>query len=343
MMKPLRMGLVGFAQGYYATLYSRICSRRKDVEFIGVCDLGMPPDEVEACAEITAEAHARDLGVPLFHDFEDLLAEGPQAVIITSETADHHSYAVTAIERGIHAFIGKPMTVTSAAARQIIAAQAKHPGVVVLPGEPARYEDGMIQGRQSLLSGEVGKPLMAHLSINHPAMTNHPWQMDLARSGGPFIEFGSYVADLAEWVIGSPIVSVYALAENFMHPQIEGPDNGKLLCQHANSALSSLDVLCSIHWKYPFLGLEVICEKGSVRADYHNYSLYVQQSEGSRLAEPRTSAMNQREIEHFLDCVLYGDRPVITPEDYLSTILILEAAVVSIKTKAPVRISRDGE
>jgi predicted dehydrogenase len=302
----------------------------------------MPPDQVEACAEITAEEHARDLGVPLFHHFEDLMAEAPQALIITSETSDHHRYAITAIEHGVHAFIGKPMTVSSAAARAIIATRAKNPGVVVLPGEPARYEDGMIEGRQSVLSGELGKPLMAHLSINHPAMTNHPWQMDLVRSGGPFIEFGSYVADLAEWVIGSPVFSVYALAANFMHPQVGGPDNGKLLCQHANGTLSSLDVLCSIHWGYPFLGLEVICEKGSVRADYHNYSLYVQQSQGSRLGEPRTSAMNQREIEHFLDCVLYGARPGITPEEYLSTILILEAACTSLETRSPVRVIRDG-
>jgi xylose dehydrogenase (NAD/NADP) len=341
-MKSLRMGLVGFAQGYYATLYSRICSRRKDVEFIGVCDLGMPPVEVEACAEITAEEFARELGVPLVHTFEELLEKELQALIITSETADHHRYAISAIERGIHVFIGKPMTVSSAAAREIIAARAQHPQVVILPGEPARYEDGMIQGRQSVRAGEVGKPLMAHLSINHPAMTNHPWQMDVARSGGPFIEFGSYVADLAEWVIGSPVVSVYALAENFIHPQIGGPDNGKLLCQHANGTLSSLDVLCSIHWNYPFLGLEVICERGSIRADYHNYSLYVQRSEESRLAEPRTSAMNQREIEHFLDCVLYGTQPIITPEEYLSTILILEAACTSLETKLPVRNLRDG-
>ena len=340
-MKPLRMGLVGFAQGYYATLYSRICNERKDVEFIGVCDLGMPPDQVEACAEITAEEYARELGVPLVHDFEDLLEKEPQALIITSETADHHHYSIPAIERGIHVFIGKPMTVSSAAAREIILARVKHPKVVIIPGEPARYEDGMIQGRQSVLSGEIGKPLMAHFSINHPAMTNHPWQMKVAKSGGPFIEFGSYVADLAEWIIGSPIVSVYARAENFMHPQVEGPDNGKLLCQHANGTLSSLDVLCSIHWNYPFLGLEVIGENGSLRADYHNYSLYVQLSDGSRLAEPRTSAMNQREVEHFLDCVLYGAQPVITPKDFLSTILILEAACTSLETKMPVNILRD--
>jgi predicted dehydrogenase len=88
-------------------------------------------------------------------------------------------------------------------------------------------------------------------------------------------------------------------------------------------------------------GLEVIGENGSLRADYHNYSLYVQLSDGSRLAEPRTSAMNHREVEHFLDCVLYGAQPVITPKDFLSTILILEAACTSLETKMPVNILRD--
>src|SRR5512139_200141 len=99
-MKSLRVGLVGLAQGWYATLYSRACARRKEVDFIGICDLGMSPQEVYACAEITAEDFAQELEVPLFHSFEDLMNESPGALIVTSETADHHRHAIPAIEAG---------------------------------------------------------------------------------------------------------------------------------------------------------------------------------------------------------------------------------------------------
>jgi predicted dehydrogenase len=310
------------------------------VDFIGICDLGMSSKDVYACAEITAEGFAQELGVPLFHAFEDLMNEDPGALIVTCETADHHRYALPAIEAGVHIFSGKPLTTTVVVAREIAAVASRHPSVVVQPGEPARYEDAMIQARQSVQAGDIGKPLMAHLFVNHPAMTNHPWQMSFQRSGGPFVEFGTYVADLAEWIVGSRIKSVYALGKNFLYPQVDGPDNGKLLCEHENGTLSSLDICCSITWNYPFLGLEIVGECGCLRADYHNYPLIIQKSDGFKASEPRYASMNQREIEHFLECIFEGKQPIITVEDYVSTIAVIEAALASLQLQGKVEVMR---
>lgn len=337
-MDTIRVGLVGLAQGWYATLYSRACAQMRDVEFIGVCDLGVSEEYARACAEISAAAFAAELGVPLIHDFGALLERGPHALIITSETVDHHRYAVPAIEAGVHVFIGKPMTTTLAAAQAIAAAAVKQPAVVVLPGEPARYEDGMIQARARLQEGQIGRPLMVHVYVNHLAMTNHAWEMSAERSGSPLIEFGSYPADLAEWVVGAPIKTVYAQADNFMTPAIEGPDNVKMLCRHQNGTISTLDVYSAITWDYPFLGLEIIGERGCIRADYHNYPVYVHKKDAVLVSSPRYSPMNAREIEHFMDCVRGRATPVITPQEYVSTIRLLEAARRSIAEGQPVEI-----
>jgi predicted dehydrogenase len=268
------------------------------------------------------------------------MQENPGALIVTSETGEHHRYVLPAIEAGVHIFVGKPLTTTLALARQIHEAARRHPAVVVQPGEPARYEDAMLQARQSLKAGEIGRPLMARLFVNHPTMTNHEWQMRFERSGGPFIEFGTYVADLAEWVLGSSIVSVYAQGKNFMHPQVDGPDNGMLLCEHENGALSHLSIYCSLQWNYPFLGLDIVGEKGCLQADYHNYPLMVHGFDSCRVSEPRYSPMNQREIDHFLDCVFKGKQPCITPEDYVSTIAVMESALESLKSQALVQVKR---
>ena len=337
-MEQIRVGLVGLAQGYYATLYARTCARMRDVEFIGVCDLGVTDEYTRACAETMAAELAAELGVPLVRNQEELLDKKPDALIVTSETADHHRHAVLAIEAGVHVFIGKPMTVTLAATEEIVAAAERHPSLIVLPGQPARYEDGMIQARDRLREGQIGRSLMAHLFVNHPAMINHAWEMDAKRSGGPLIEFGSYPVDLAEWIIGSPIQSVYAQADNFMHPQVDGPDNVKMLCRHNDGTISSLDVYSSISWNYPFLGLEIIGERGCIRADYHNYPIYVHGEDTVRVSNPRYSSMNQREIEHFMDCVRGKAKPVINPQEYVNTIRVLEAARDSIDRGRPVEI-----
>jgi predicted dehydrogenase len=339
-MEKLRVGLVGMSQGWYATLYSRACAQRKDVDFIGICDLGESQDYVRACAEISAEEFSTELKVPLFHQFNDLMRENPGALIVTSETGDHHRYVLPAIEAGVHVFVGKPLTTTLANALEIHHASMQRPDVVVQPGEPARYEEAMIQARNRVMAGEIGRPLMARLYVNHPTMTNHEWQMRFERSGGPFIEFGTYVADLAEWVLDSPIHTVFAQGRNFLHPQVDGPDNAFLLCEHQNGAFSSLGILCSIRWNYPFLDMDIVGEKGCLRADYHNYPLVQNGAQSSWMSEPRYSPMNQREIDHFLECVLNGKKPVITPEDYVSTIAVMEAAHESLSSHAPVRVSR---
>ncbi|MCL4561988.1 MAG: Gfo/Idh/MocA family oxidoreductase [Chloroflexi bacterium] len=339
-MEKQRVGLVGLAQGWYATLYSRHCAQRQDVRFVGICDLGESNDYVRACAETTADEFAQEIGTPLFHRFEDLMDTKPTALIVTNESGAHHSIAVPAIETGVHVFLGKPATITLSAAEQIAAASTLHPGVVVLPGEPARYEDGMIQAQSGVASGVIGKPLMTHIFVNHPAMTNHAWEMDPKRGGGPVIEFGCYVIDLAEWIVGSPIVSVAAMGANFLHPQIPTPDNVKMIAEHANGGFSSLDMCSSIHWTYPFLGLEVIGEKGSIRTDYHNYPTYIQTPEGCQVSEPRTSAMNLREIEHFMDCIQGKARPGITIQDYVSTMQVLEAVQEALASGRRVPVKR---
>jgi myo-inositol 2-dehydrogenase/D-chiro-inositol 1-dehydrogenase len=339
-MEQIRVGLVGLAQGYYATLYSRICAHMRDVEFIGICDLGITEEYARACAEISPAEFAAELGVPLVHDLAKLLDRGPHALIVTSETVDHHRHAVHAMEANVHVFIGKPMTTTLAAAEEIVSVAERQPSLVVLPGQPARYEDGMSQARDRLQSGHIGHPLMAHLFVNHPAMTNHAWEMSAERSGSPLIEFGSYPVDLAEWIVGSPIKTVYAQADNYQTPQIEGPDNIKMLCRHSNGTISSLDVYSSISWNYPFLGLEIIGEHGCIRADYHNYPVYVHRADSVQVSSPRYSLMNQREIEHFMDCVRGKATPIITPQEYVSTIRVLEAARKSIDQGQPVEILR---
>jgi myo-inositol 2-dehydrogenase/D-chiro-inositol 1-dehydrogenase len=339
-MGKLRIGLVGLSQGWYAKLYSRFCASHKDVEFIGVCDLGVSDDYTLATAEITARQFADELEVPVYHSFEDLMAQDPGALIITCETRDHHHYVIPAVKAGVHCIVGKPLTCTLAAAQEVAKVVSEHESVIVLPGQPARYEDGLMEARKKVMSGSIGKPLMTHLLINHPTMTNHEWQMRFDRSGGPFVEFGTYVADLAEWIVGSPIKSVYARGNNFLYPGVDGPDNAKLLCEHDNGTLSSLDIHCSITWNYPFLGLEIIGEKASLRANYHNYTLMIQGNNHYELGDTRLSPMNQREIEHFLDCVLHHQTPIITPQDHVSTIAVIESAIKSMQSDQPELVIR---
>ena len=337
-MRTLRYGLIGFAQGYYATTYTRVAAARKDVEVVGVCDLGQPVDYVEACAELTAERFAEELGVPLYHKLDELLGKNLDAVMITSETCEHAAHALAAIQRGIHILIGKPMTLRADEVRQMIETAAGKP-LVILPGQPARYEDGVIAAREQIARGAIGRPIMGRVFVNHPAMVNHEWERDEQRSGGPLGEFGYYCCDLIRWMMGAEPAEVFAYADNFCTPEIQSPDNLKILVRFTNGSLGSMDCSSSIRFNYPFLDLECIGETGVVRTQYHNYPAVMQRTDHVELAPIRYSPMNEREMHHFLDCVQGKDKPRMLLRDAIQVARMIDAIRESLRLHKPVSLA----
>ncbi|WP_256872969.1 Gfo/Idh/MocA family protein [Candidatus Entotheonella palauensis] len=108
-------------------------------------------------------------------------------------------------------------------------------------------------------SGDIGRPLTARVFVNHIAMTSPQWQRDMAKSGGPLGEFGTYGFDIVRWVLGAEPTEVFAYGENFMHTrEIETWDNIKALLKFANGSLGSVHICTSISWEYPFFDLEVV-------------------------------------------------------------------------------------
>lgn len=337
-MRTLRYGLIGFAQGYYATMYTRVAATRKDVEVVGLCDLGQSADYVEACAELTAERFAEEVGAPLFHELDELLGSNLDVVMIASETRDHAAHALAAIQRGVHILVGKPMTLRADEVKQVIQAAAGKP-LVILPGEPARYEDGMIAARDQIARGAIGRPIMGRVFVNHPAMVNHEWERDEQRSGGPLGAFAYYCCDLIRWMMGAEPVEVFAYAENFCTPEIQSPDNLKILVRFTNASMGSMDCTSSIRFSYPFLDLECIGETGVVRTDYHNYPAAVQRTDRVELAPIRYSPMNEREMHHFLNCVQGTEKPRVLLRDALQVARMIDAIRESLRLHQPVSLA----
>ena len=58
MQGKLTCGLIGLSQGWYANLFATELVAMKDVELVGVCDLGKSRDYVLDCIGIDAEEFA---------------------------------------------------------------------------------------------------------------------------------------------------------------------------------------------------------------------------------------------------------------------------------------------
>ncbi|MGQ9779569.1 MAG: Gfo/Idh/MocA family protein [Bacillota bacterium] len=338
MATTLRYGLIGISQGYYARVYSQAAARTKGVEVIGLCDLGRPEEYVRDCLGTDAAAFAAEIGAPLFHRLEDLLALAPDIVFIASEPCEHVAHALAALDAGAHVLVAKPI---SLAAEEIdrLATAAQKTGRVVLPGQPARYEEGMIRAAAEIRRGAIGRPLVVRLLVNHEAMLAPAWERETPRSGGPLGTFGIYCFDLVRWLTGLEFTEVFAYGDNFtLRGQIEEADNILITGRLTGGTMASICLTSSVRWNYPFLDLEVIGERRTLRVNYHNYTVITQGAEGACFGPVRYSPMNQNELAHFLEVVRGLAEPHLTLEDAKRALLLIEATRASIARHAPVKL-----
>src|SRR5829696_5673463 len=109
----------------------------------------------------------RDTDVDLLTDLEELLSSDIDAVYISSRNDQHAAHAITAAEAGKHVLLEKPMALTVADARAIVASADKA-GVQLavnhhLPGSPLHAT-----ARQLVADGRIGTLYSAR--INHAVL-----------------------------------------------------------------------------------------------------------------------------------------------------------------------------
>ena len=98
-MEKIRIGVAG--TGHLGNFHTKMFAQIPTVELVGVYDVD------KAKAERIAAEH----GTKAFGDYEQLIAE-VQAVSIATTTVTHFDVARRALEKGVHAFIEKPITET---------------------------------------------------------------------------------------------------------------------------------------------------------------------------------------------------------------------------------------
>ncbi|MBV7339940.1 Gfo/Idh/MocA family oxidoreductase [Chloroflexi bacterium TSY] len=144
--KKLTCGLIGLSQGWYANVYASELLAMKDVEFVGICDLGKSWDYALDCIGMSAEEFAAKFGTTLYHDAAEMLQQKLDMVVVASEIAEHYETTRLALEAGTHVFACKPFTFISDEVRRAIQIAQKRERMVLV-GLPSRYEDGLSRSK----------------------------------------------------------------------------------------------------------------------------------------------------------------------------------------------------
>jgi predicted dehydrogenase len=101
-------------------------------------------------------------------DFAALLARREvDAVVLATPPSRHHAMALAALEAGKHVWVEKPLALTAAHGRELVAAAARR-GTTLFVDETFLYDPLVVEMRQRIEAGELGD--VYHLSFERLGM-----------------------------------------------------------------------------------------------------------------------------------------------------------------------------
>lgn len=147
---------------------------------------------------------------------EILADQNIEAVLICSSTSTHAGLIVQAAQAGKHIFCEKPIDLDLSKVDATLAAVQKA-GVKLQIGFNRRFDANFARVRQSVTSGEIGRPQLVHIISRDPTP---PPLAYIKTSGGIFLDMTIHDFDIARFLIGDEVEEVYTAAGVLVDPEI---------------------------------------------------------------------------------------------------------------------------
>lgn len=143
-----------------------------------------------------------------------------EAVVIATPHHMHTEITVTALGRGKHVLLEKPMAPTVAECDAILAAERAGGGRLMV-GHLPRFLRPVMAAGEIVASGRVGRPVTGTSAMVKLWMQGNrrPWHLDPATGGGMLMTAGIHALDQLVWLMGSQVVGVSAMAGAVFHEQ----------------------------------------------------------------------------------------------------------------------------
>lgn len=140
----LRVGVVGY--GYWGPQLVRNLDRLPNAEVAYIADLS-PERREKAGLEFPS--------AQLTNNLDEVLTSDVDAVVIATPIRTHYALARTALERGKHVFVEKPLAASSAEAEELVAL-ARQVGRVLMVGHTFMYNPAVEELRRLVQGGALG-------------------------------------------------------------------------------------------------------------------------------------------------------------------------------------------
>jgi len=350
-MSQLKVGLIGL--GSISQAHIKAYKAQENVELYALCT-----SNEERLKKNAAEHKVQHI----FTDYNEMLKlEELDAVSVCTWNSEHAKASIAALKAGKHVLCEKPMAMNTQEALEMEKV-AKESGKVLMIGLTRRFSDECQILKDFISAGSLGDIYYAKASYLRRAGYPGGWFGDRKRSGGgPLIDLGVHMIDLARHLMGSPkpvaVTGVtynklgprtnikkrggYASADQNSNPVFDVEDLAVGLIKFDNGATLLVETSFSLNIKAETENLELFGTKGGAKL-YPKLELYTEQNDYLVDISPVNNTVLSfedlfvKEISHFIDCIANGTKCISPAEDGVMIMRIIDGIYESARTEKEV-------
>ena len=356
-MEKLKIGVIG-AGGICTACHMPAYAEMDNVEIVAICDIKIHK----------AQAVADKYGIAnVFEDYNDVInMDGIDAIDICTPNYLHSIIAVAALNKGLHVFCEKPDAVSVEEANKMKAA-SEASGKVLMVMRNNRFTPTSEFLKQYIEDGKMGEIYAARCGWQRrrgiPGKGG--WFTTKAESGGgPLIDLGVHMIDLAIWLMGNPkpvavsgstntkfanasdasdsINSIFGEAKEDGTFDVEDLAMGFI--KFDNGACMQIEFSWASNIAHENRFVELRGTKAGTTFNFSGNNPMIYTTEYGRTVdlEPQLPKgglqQHAANLHHFVDVVLNGAKPGFVPEQGVDMIKILTAIYKSAETGKEVRL-----
>lgn len=325
-----RIAQIGAGRMGSVHLHNAAQNRRLDLAFL----VDPRPDAADIASSVGASVATLD----------QMLADpNVRGVIVASSTDAHLEHVLACLSAGKAVFCEKPLDLDLASLKAA-EAQLANPKAALFVAFNRRFDPHFRALRARIKGGDIGELETLQIVNHDPAA---PPAHFLPTSGGLFKDFTIHDFDMAAWLMPDPFVEIFAWASVLVDPaiaEVGDVDTARVMLRDAKGRICVINNTrrsgCGYDQRIEAFGSTGMASAGDVVQD----AVQIWRETGARGAPLHPGFMSRyadayrNEMDHFADILSGEAQPETAYAASIQSLALAEAAALSAKTGAPVRL-----
>jgi UDP-N-acetylglucosamine 3-dehydrogenase len=303
-----KLGVAVIGTGFWGKNHARVYKELESTDLVAVCDVN--PER--------AKSIAKQFGVKAYTNTSKMLKnKRVDAVSICTWSTKLAKEALKSLKMKKHVLVEKPMATNTKQAKNLLEI-AEENSVYLTVGFLMRFIPGLKKIKEATANKKIGDMVCA----NAKRVSQWPERIG---DVGVVKDTAIHDIDIMKYITNEDPVAVYAKTGNMRHRKFE--DYAQIMLTYEDGKSAFIES----NWLTPYKTriLVVTGSEAIMKLDYITQELWIEQQKKTIQPKYKFKEPLKLELQHFADCILKNEKPIISGMDGLKALKIAEAALQS--------------